>query len=50
VQGLAFDERMARGVEAIYRTPDVAAQRSLTLAALALLLQHQPLLFGAAKR
>ncbi len=34
--GLEFDEAMARGVEAIYRTPDVAGQRSVTLAAMAL--------------
>ncbi len=34
--GLDFDAAMARGVEAIYRTPDVAGQRSATLAALAL--------------
>jgi SAM-dependent methyltransferase len=33
---LEFDAAMARGVEAIYRTPDVAGQRSLTLAAMAL--------------
>jgi len=33
---LDFDAAMARGIEAIYRTPDVAGQRSATLAALAL--------------
>ena len=34
--GLEFDEGAARGIEAIYRTPDVASQRAQTLAALAL--------------
>lgn len=34
--GIEFDEAAARGVEAIYKTPDVAGQRSLTLAAMAL--------------
>ncbi|MEM7413304.1 MAG: methyltransferase domain-containing protein [Myxococcota bacterium] len=34
--GLTFDDGAARGVEAIYRTPDVAAQRSQTLVALGL--------------